>query len=339
MLMFVAVAMGGLGAYLTFRNMSDSAETKVTEITKVITESKCLESYPGVCKRACVKEISQMGINWGSFLPKDDQTCVPKSDECCCQINQMDIQVVTRCSSKSSCVSIDQGVQSIKCLSPETYPLVNGNRSDVCGLPTEEFCGMEQALGSRIYLTQSFLKWVGGAIVCCAVPIFLSGLIKFSESCMGCDLSCMANSIGCIAMCFTIMSMMATAFLLAILLRGSQSLNDLCVAKPWKETSIDCVSNCQTAVDTIMTKTVCPMIDEIDTIHTLSYLLGAGSFFACILLCAMMCSKSEKRYQKFVAIPNSGPPHMLHNQLPLPSQATAYIPPVVTEYQQVSNHN
>lgn len=353
LIMAIALLMGALGMYLSFKSMKNSSGTQVTDIAKIIDESQCLESYPGVCKRACITEISQMGINWGKLLPNEDQKCIPKPSECCCQINQMDIQTVTRCTDKSSCVGFDQGVQGQKCLPRNEYPLVNGNRSEVCGLSTEDFCAMEQTLGSRILSTQIFMKWVGYVITFCAIPVFLSGLIKISENCMGCDLSCLANSIGCISMCLAVVAFLGINTFVFFLSMGNKALEDLCDTAPWSKTSVDCVPNCQTAVDSVMTKAACPMVKELDNIKVASMVLDGFIAVACFLICAMMCSetRTEKNHRKYYAVPPSGPPRAVGNTggyatqhfqpgyaaaTPQQYPQQAYIPPVVHDYNQIT---
>ena len=309
-------------------------DTKTNVQTLVAPINQCVASYPGVCSRACRSEISQMGFNWGSFVFPED-TCKPKPSECCCQINQMGVQKVTRCQDKSTCVGIDMGVQSIGCLLPDKLPLVSGNRSSVCGLSTEFFCNAQTRLAELIPFVSVWPKYVGYAFMLSSLPVILSGGLKMMDSEKSED--CL-HIMTCCGVCMSVLALALDVIYEQILRNSIQDIKPLCGDEAWSTATEGCNPTCRTAVTRLMEGAVCQELKNITSVLLVGvvykgfWLFGMGFLFG--ISCCCKKKKTTTKYYQFQNVAQQGTPHAPSTAYGQPypqALATAYVPPVWEE--------
>lgn len=304
------------GAYISFLNIEEGTTLKLGDVDSTL--EPCLKAMPGVCERNCAFSVEQMGINWGSIIPLKNKDCVPKPSECCCEINQMDVQKVRSCRKKSSCIALDQGVQYQKCLAPNEMPLVAGNHSgDICGVKPEMFCDIQAKLGPIANSMSSTLKhFIAYPLMFVSALIMISGLSKLQQQvtsksgkCCGFDAddwSNMGNACGTCSICLACIAIIVACVGYSIILSANNDSIDLCAGKKWNDASTQCVSQCKASISDVMNHYACPVAENVQSLTVAMNILTFGTFIATICICLGYCVHTRKRPRKLYVPLHSG---------------------------------
>jgi hypothetical protein len=298
------------GVYIIFFNLEAGVKIKSSDIdTKLAT---CLNKMPGLCVRKCIFSVEQMGFNWGKVIPTSDRDCVPTSKQCCCQIDQT-IQTVRTCQARSSCATIDQGVQKIGCLANNELPLVSGNVSKVCNINSKFVCDLESTIAPEIiYIANMLKKLVGWPVAVASVVIFFSGFFKFSQHAGGKfagDWENLANVLACCGGCLSVIAFVLTCIgVVAIQIpENAKSITSVCNDPIWEtvDTSLQCDQSCKTAITGIMNGYTC-VVEKNKASLIFSLQLTAGSLLVSMFcMCIGCCITTPKRKRHaYVPVPS-----------------------------------
>jgi hypothetical protein len=330
---FLGLGMLACGGYLAWKSFTHSRTDAQTLDAQI---NQCVASYPGVCSRTCRTEISQMGFNWGSFvLP--EKTCKPKPSECCCRISQAGIQEVTQCQDKRSCPGINvAGIQSTGCLPQNKLPLINGNRSNVCGVNTEFFCTAQTRLAEYVPILSDWAKYVGYTWILSSFSVIVAGGVKMLDS--ENSESCVQIMTGC-AICMNVLAFYVCAFYESFLYKIRGDIKPLCMDDVWSTATEGCNPTCRTAVTRLMDDAVCQELKIINSLHVLVQVYFAFVFLGMVFLFGICCRCCEKKktttkYYQFQNVAQQGAPHAPSAAYGQPYPlvlSNAYVPPVYEE--------
>eukprot|EP00943_MAST-04B_sp_MAST-4B-sp1_P001184 g1184.t1 len=324
------------GLYIIFFNVEAGVTIKMNDIdTKLAT---CLTKMPGLCVRKCVFSVEQMGFDWGKVVPTSDRDCVPKPQQCCCQIDQT-IQTVRTCQARSSCTTIDLGVQKIGCLAQNELPLVSGNVSEVCNMNPKFVCDLESTIAPEItFIANMLKKFVGWPVAVTSVIIFFSGFFKFSQHAGGLhagDWENLANVLACCAGCLSIVVFVLTCSgTVAIqLAENAKSITSVCNDPMWNtvDTSLQCDQSCKTAITDIMNGYACIVAKNRASL-ILSLQFTAGSLLvSMVCMCIGCCVTAPKRKRNaYVPVPSGSAPGPVARSGGF-TNPNVYSPPIVQE--------
>jgi hypothetical protein len=301
------------GLYISFLNVEQGTTIQLADIDSKL--EPCIKAVPGVCERNCAFSVEQMGIKWGSLIPMKDKDCRPNPSECCCELNQMDLQKVRSCRKISACRAFNQGVQYQKCLAPNEMPLVAGNHSgDVCGVKPDIFCGMQAKLGPAMNSVSSKVKnFVAYPIMFASALIIFSGVAKLQQqvtsksgNCCGWDThdwGNIGNVCGTCSICFAFTAFCIAAVGYSILLQANNASIDLCAGKKWNDASTQCVSQCKTSISDIMNHYACPVAANIQSLRIAMNIMSFGTLLATVCICLGYCVHIRKRSPKKLYVP------------------------------------
>ena len=332
------------GLYVIFFNVEAGVTIKLNDVDAKL--ATCLTKMPGLCERKCSFSVEQMGFDWGKLMPMSDRDCVPTPQQCCCQIDQT-VQTVRTCQDRSSCATIDQGVQKIGCLAENELPLVSGNVSEVCNMNPKFVCDLESTIAPEItFIANMLKKLVGWPVAVASIIIFFSGFFKFSQHAGGEILGCdagdwenLANVLACCGGCLSVGVFSLTCIGIVAIQVGAENakaLTHVCNDQVWEtvDTSLQCDQSCKTAITDIMNGYTC-IVDKNRAGLIFSLQLIAGTLLASmVFMCIGCCITAPKRKRiayNYVPVPNGtiSAPGQVARSGGFTNPSSVYRPPIV----------